>query len=62
MKELIYELYHLLNKMRDFSAGYSSNTAGDGKMLIKYKGKRYSVKISEIESPADDVFDDIKNL
>ena len=44
------------------SAGYSTKNAGDGYMLIQHKGKRYAVKITEIQTPSEKAVDDIDRL
>lgn len=60
--EIIARLHAVLNMIKDFSAGYSTKNAGDGYMLIQRKGKRYAVKITEIENPSENVVDDIDRL
>ena len=60
--KIIQTLHQVLNLMKDFTAGYSTKNAGDGYMLIQHKGKRYAVKITEIESPSENAVDDIDRL
>lgn len=60
--EIVARLHEVLNMIKDFSASYSTKNAGDGYMLIQHKGKRYAVKITEIESPAENAVDDIDRL
>ena len=60
--EIVARLHEILNMIKDFSAGYSTKNAGDGYMLIQHKGKRYAVKITEIESPSENAVDDIDRL
>ena len=52
MFDLIEGLHKVLNMVKDFGAGYCASTAWNGYMLLKYKGKRYAVKIVEM-SEAD---------
>ena len=53
MRELIQKLFTCLNLMRDFEAGYSSDTFMDGLMMISYKGNNYAVKIVEMDENED---------
>lgn len=62
MLSLVQKLHNILNLVKDFEAGYSSDTAENGKMLIIYKGKRYFLKLQEVDNPSDSVFDDIDKL
>lgn len=62
MRDLIIRLHEIINLIKDFTAGYGSETLSDGKMLIEYKGKRYAVKIEEIQNPSENVFKDIQRL
>lgn len=58
--EIIHKLYEILELCKGFKAGYDGND--DEHMLIEYKGKRYAVKIAEIEHPSENIFDDIRNI
>ena len=58
--KLIHKLHRILNLCKGFEAGYSSSN--NDRMLIEHEGKRYAVKIVEIENPSKNIFDDIKNL
>lgn len=60
--ELIAKLHEVLNMIKDFRAGYSTKNAGDGYMMVEYKGKRYAVKIEEIKNPSENAVDDIDRL
>lgn len=60
--KIIQTLHQVLKLMKDFTAGYSTKNAGDGYMLIQHKGKRYAVKITEIENPSVNAVDDIDRL
>ena len=63
MRELIHKLHRILCEVKDFNAGYASDTIGSGKMMIEYKGKRYAVLIEEMGNCADeDAFSAIKKL
>ena len=62
MKQIILELYDILNMLKGFCAAYSSNTIHQGKMLIEYNDKRYVLELREIKNPSKDIFDDILNL
>lgn len=53
MRELIIKLHTALCLLKDFSAGYSSDTFMDGLMMISYKGKNYAVKIVEMDENED---------
>jgi hypothetical protein len=48
VRELIHKIHRILCEVKDFNAGYSSDTIGEGKMLIEYKDKRYAVFIEEM--------------
>lgn len=48
MINLIVKICNILNLCKDFEAGYSSKTVGDGYFLIKHDGKAYAVKIAEM--------------
>ena len=60
--EIVAKLHEVLNMIKDFSAGYSTKNSGDGYMLIQHKGKRYAVKITEIEALSEKAVDDIDRL
>lgn len=62
MRAIIIKLNAVLNFIKGFTAGYSTETFKDGYMLITYEGKRYAVKITEIENPSENAFDDIRKL
>lgn len=63
MRELIHKLHLILCAVKDFEAGYSSDTVGEGKMLIEYKDKRYAVFIEEMGKCDDeDAFAAMKRL
>lgn len=58
--ELIQKLHQILNLCKGFLTGYSGGD--EHHMLIEYEGKRYAVKIVEIENPSEDAFEDIGRL
>lgn len=63
MIELIQKLQRILCEIKDFNAGYSSDTIGSGKMIIEYKDKRYAVFIEEMgKNDDEDTFSAIKKL
>ncbi|MEE0968731.1 MAG: hypothetical protein U0M06_05100 [Clostridia bacterium] len=62
VRTLIHKIHQTLSVIKDFEAGYSSKTVGDGYMLIEYQGKRYAVKIVEIETPSESISKDIDRV
>lgn len=62
MDELIVALYDVLNMLKGFTAGYSTETFGDGKMLIEHKGVRYFLKVEKVEHPETEITKDIQKL
>lgn len=48
MKNVIDKIYRILNAVKGFTAGYSSDTAAKGYFYIEYEGKAYAVKIAEM--------------
>lgn len=62
MLDLIIRIYNVLNMIKDFEVGYSSDSAPKGYMVISHKNKRYAVKIQEIENPSENAFDDVKRV
>lgn len=62
MQELVIKLFEILNLIKGFTAGYSTRTMCDGKMLIVYNGKRYVLELREIEYPSEDISEDLTNL
>ena len=63
MTELIYKLFTILCEIKDFNAGYDTETSVDGKMMIEYKGKRYAVLVEEMgECKEEDAFKSMKKL
>ena len=60
--KIIQALHQVLNMMKDFTAGYSSKNMGKGLMLVEYEGKRYALKIVEIENPSESALDDLDRL
>ncbi len=58
--KLIHKLHEILNLCKGFEVGYSGGDKDH--MLIEYDGKRYAVKIAEIEHPSENIFDDVKNI
>ena len=59
VSELVTKVHKVLNEVKDFDVGYSSDTMANGYMLIEYKGKRYAVKAVEISNPSESIFEDI---
>lgn len=62
MLNLINHLHTVLNRLKGFGAGYSSESAPDGYIVIEYNGKRYAGKFTEIENPSKDSVTDVKNV
>jgi hypothetical protein len=60
--EVITKIHAVLNNVKGFEAGYSSKNMREGYMMIEYNGKRYAVKLKEIEEPNDDPVKDINDL
>ena len=58
--KLTYVLYRILNFCKGFKVGYKCDD--NDYMLIEHDGKRYAIKIVEIENSNKDFFDDILNL
>lgn len=48
MIDLIDKLSQILNTCKNFTVGYSSQSAKRNQMLVKYKDKAYIVKFHEI--------------
>lgn len=61
-REIITKLHEVLNMIKGFTAGYSSATFEDGYMMIEYNGKRYVVKLTEIQNPSENPVDDLDRL
>lgn len=62
MKQIILDLYDLLNMVKGYDACYSTKTIHKGKMLIEHDGKRYALELREITNPSKDIFYDAHNL
>ena len=64
MSNIIQGLHKVLNMVKDFNAGYSTSTAHKGYMMMSYKGKRYAVKVVEMDEvdQAQDGFDAMDNV
>ena len=62
VKELIHKMHEVLNNIKNFEAAYSTESYGDGYMLIEYKGKRYAVKAVEIIDPSENIIKDIHDI
>ena len=60
--EVITRIHEVLNNVKGFEAGYSTKTMDDGYMLIDYNGKRFDVRMKEIENPNDNPIKDIDDL
>ena len=60
--EIITKMHEVLNNVKGFEASYSTKSIYDGYMLIEYKGKRYAVKLKEIENPNENPIKDIDAL
>lgn len=62
MRQIIVQLHKILNMVKGFTAAYGSDTVGQGKMIIDYEGRRFSLTLKEIENPSVDICDDISQL
>ena len=60
--KIIQALHQVLNLMKDFTAGYSTKNMGKGLMIVEYEGKRYALKVVEIENPSKRAVDDFDRL
>lgn len=52
MRELIIDIYTILNYTKDFNAGCSSRSSDQ--MMIDYKGKRYMATFEELCNADDE--------
>lgn len=62
MGEVIIALYGVLNLLKGFGAGYSSETFREGKMVIEHEGVRYFLKLEKIDRPSEKISKDIDKL
>ena len=64
MFDLIANLHNVLNMVKDFGAGYNSSDAFHGYMLMHYKGRKYAVKVVEMdeEDQKQDSLDAMDNI
>ena len=60
--KIIQALHRVLNLMKDFTAGYSTKNMDKGLMIVEYEGKRYALKVVEIENPSERSVDDFDRL
>lgn len=60
--KIIKALHQVLNLMKDFTAEYSTKNMDKGLMIVEYEGKRYALKVVEIENPSENAADDIDRL
>lgn len=60
--KIIQALHQVLNLMKDFTAGYSTKNMDKGLMIVEYEGKRYALKVVEIENPSKRAVDDFDRL
>lgn len=60
--KIIQALHQVLNLMKDFTAGYSTKNMDKGLMIVEYEGKRYALKIVEIENPSEKAVNDFDRL
>lgn len=60
--KIIQAMHQVLNLMKDFTAGYSTRTMDKGLMIVEYEGKRYALKVVEIENPSKEPIDDFDRL
>ena len=63
MFKVIHRIHEVLNMVKGFdNVGYSSDTVGDGYLMIDFEGKRYAVTLVEIPNPSEDPFKDMKDI
>lgn len=63
MLAVIQRLHEVLNSVKGFdNVGYAGNTVHQGYMMLDYQGKRYAVKLVEIEKPSINPFNDLDKL
>lgn len=62
MGKVIIALHEVLNLLKGFGAGYSTETFHEGKMVIEHEGVRYFLKIERIASPSENFSKDIDKL
>ena len=60
--KIIQALHRVLNLMKDFTAEYSTKNMNKGLMIVEYEGKRYALKVIEIENPSESAVDDFDRL
>ena len=60
--KIIQALHQVINLMKDFTAGYSTKNMDKGLMIVEYEGKRYALKVVEIENPSKRAVDDFDRL
>ena len=60
--KIIKALHRVLNLMKDFTAEYSTKNMDKGLMIVEYEGKRYALKVVEIENPSERAVDDFDRL
>lgn len=60
--EVITKIHEVLSNVKGFETGYSTTNVSEGYMMIDYKGKRYAVRLKEIETPNENPVKDINNL
>lgn len=61
---LIEQMFKVLNIAKDFLAGYKGSDASMGYLMIRYKDKRYAVKIVEMDErdQEEDAFEAVDNV
>lgn len=62
MGEIITKLHEVLNLLKGFRAGYSTETFRDGKMIIEHEGVRYFLRVEKVECPSEHITKDIDKL
>lgn len=59
MIRVFSKIHEIMNQIKGFVVGYSIT---DNKMLFEYEGKRYVAEFREIESPNEDIIDDMRRI
>lgn len=59
MNQLFWKICEIMNNIKGFTAGYSIE---EKKMLFEFEGKRYVAEFREIESPREEILDDMRRI
>ena len=59
MNSLFWKICEIMNNIKGVTAGYSIE---EKKMLFEFEGKRYVAEFRQIESPSDEILDDMRRI